>query len=177
MPRWSSGKTSTSGVEFRESLSACQVQVTPVTYKRTLQWTLCRPPGWTGVSRLGLGQSLLSSPWHYPFTAGCNPPSMSSIAFCLLLSCSRWFPPSLVCRLAIFCLVVLSISSLFLVATLCSVLSTYCLLFLILLCPAHLHFCFSVYFIMSIIFVLFLISEHGILSCSFRPNILFSVAL
>ena len=32
----------------------------------------------------------------------------------------------------------------------------------------HLHFCFSVYSIMSIIFVLFLISEHGILSCSFR---------
>ena len=38
-------------------------------------------------------------------------------------------------------------------------------------CPAHLHFCFSVHSIMSIIFVLFLISEHSILSCSFRFNI------
>ena len=28
-------------------------------------------------------------------TAGCSPPSMSSIAFWLLLSYSRWFPPSL----------------------------------------------------------------------------------
>ena len=28
-------------------------------------------------------------------------------------------------------------------------------------CPAHLHFCVRVYFIMSVILVLFLISEHG----------------
>ena len=36
------------------------------------------------------------------------------------------------------------------------------------MCPAHFHFCFRVYSIMSIIlnFVLFLIPEHDILSCS-----------
>ena len=90
-----------------------------------------------------------------PSTAGCNPPSMSSIVFCLLLSCSRWFPPSLLCRLAIFCFVVLLISSLSLVDTLCSVWSIYCPSFLQ-ICPADLHFCFRVYSIMSIIFVLFL---------------------
>ena len=45
------------------------------------------------------------------------------------------------------------------------------------ICPVHLHFCFSVYTIMPIIFVLFLISEHGILSCSFRFNIFISIAL
>ena len=70
---------------------------------------------------------------------------MSPIVFYLLLSGSRWFPSSLLCRLAIFCLVVLLISSLSLVATLCSVWSTYCPSFVILLCPAHLYFCFSVY--------------------------------
>ena len=45
------------------------------------------------------------------------------------------------------------------------------------ICPDHLHFCFSVYYVMSIIFVLLPISLHGILSCSFRPNISFSIAL
>ena len=34
-----------------------------------------------------------------------------SLSFCLLLSCSRWFPPSLLCRLAIVYLVVPLISS------------------------------------------------------------------
>ena len=29
------------------------------------------------------------------FAVGCSPPSMPSIVFCLLLSCSRWFLPSL----------------------------------------------------------------------------------
>ena len=61
------------------------------------------------------------SPSLYPSIAGCSPPSMPPIVLCLLLSCSRWFPPSLLCRLAIFWLVVLLISSLSLVATLCSV--------------------------------------------------------
>ena len=42
---------------------------------------------------------------------------------------------------------------------------------------AHFHFCFSVYSIISIIFVLFLISEHGILFCGFRSNIFLSIAL
>ena len=70
------------------------------------------------------------SPRLYPSTAGRSPPSMSSIVFCLLLSCSRWFPPPLLC-LAIFCLVVLLISSLSLVATLCSVWPTDCPSFLL----------------------------------------------
>ena len=61
------------------------------------------------------------SPRLCPSTAGCSPPSMSSIVFCLLLSCSRWFPPYLLCRLAIFYLAVPLISSLSLVATVCSV--------------------------------------------------------
>ena len=104
-------------------------------------------------------------PRLYQSTPGCNTPSVSSIVLCLLLSCSRWFPPSLLCRLAIFYLVVPLISSLSLVATLCSIWSTYCSSFLL-----YVRVCFSVYS-MSIIFVLFLISEHGILSCSFRPNI------
>ena len=43
--------------------------------------------------------------------------------------------------------------------------------------PAHFHFCFSVYSIISMTFVLFLISEHGILSFSFRSNIFLSIAL
>ena len=68
-------------------------------------------------------------------SAGCSPPSVSSIVFCLLLSCSRWFPPSLLCCLAIFCLVVLLISSLSLVATLCSVWSTCCPSFLLYVWP------------------------------------------
>ena len=59
-----------------------------------------------------------------PSIAGCSPPLVSSIVFCLLLSCSWWFPPSLLRRLAIFCLVVLLICYLSLVATLCSFLST-----------------------------------------------------
>ena len=40
--------------------------------------------------------------------------------------------------------------------------------------PAHFHFCFSVYSMISMIFVLFLISAHGILSFSFRSNIFHS---
>ena len=35
------------------------------------------------------------SPRSCPSTAGCSPPSMPSIVLCLLLSCSRWCPPSL----------------------------------------------------------------------------------
>ena len=43
--------------------------------------------------------------------------------------------------------------------------------------PAHFHFCFSVYSMISMIFVLFLISEHGNLSFNFRSNIFLSIAL
>ena len=100
---------------------------------------------------------------------------MSSIVFCLLLSCSRWLPFSLLCRLAIFCMVVLLISSLYLVASLCSVWSTYCLSFLLYVRPISTFV--SVCILQCHFFVLFLISEHGILSCSFRPNIFLSIAL
>ena len=46
---------------------------------------------------------------------------MPSMVVSLMFSGSRWFPPSLLCRLAIFCLVVPLISCLSLVATVCSV--------------------------------------------------------
>ena len=108
------------------------------------------------------------SPWFSPSAVECSPPSMPSVVFCLLLSFSRWFPPSLLCRLAIFCLVVPLISSLSLVATLCSVQSIYCPPFFI--PPVHVQSCFSVYSITLTIFVLCLISEHGTLSCSFKLN-------
>ena len=75
--------------------------------------------------------SSLSSSRLCPSTAGCSPPSMSSIVVCLLLSWSRWFPAFLLCHLAIFCLVIPLISSFSLVATLCSVCSTYCPSFLL----------------------------------------------
>ena len=39
------------------------------------------------------------------------------------------------------------------------------------ICVAHFYFCFSVYSIMTVIFVLLLICEHGALSCSFIFNI------
>ena len=228
-----------------------------------------------------------------PSSAECSPPSIPSVVFCLLLSCSRWFLPSFLCHLAIFYLVVPLISSLSLAATLCAtfcppivlyscymnrlaglvikgsasgaedpgfeshlhcgsfwaesyqwykkigtavvtlpgtshyrvsagtgqpgisilwlgeVESLICNFYLsvaarkidcpwdtlaccwdvnlgkkptnqkqsCMVCLAHFNFCFRVYSIMSIIFVLLLISEHGIWSCSFRYNIFLSIAL
>ena len=52
----------------------------------------------------------------------------------------------------------------------------YLLSFILAICPAHLHFCFSVYSQTSVTFVLFLISEHGTLSCSFKFNMFLSTA-
>ena len=49
--------------------------------------------------------------------------------------------------------------------------------FILATCAAHFHFCFSVHSMISIVFVIFLISEYGILSCSFRSNIFLSIAL
>ena len=95
--------------------------------------------------------------------------SMPSIGFCRLPSCSRWFPPPLLCRLAIFCLVVTLISSLSLVDT--SVVPHSCYI------SGSVPFCFGVYPIMSIVFVLFLTSERCALFCSFKVNIFLSVAL
>ena len=58
---------------------------------------------------------LLTSPLPSPrlcsSTAGCSLPSMPCIVFCLFLSCTRLFPPSMQCHLAIFFLVVPLISS------------------------------------------------------------------
>ena len=84
------------------------------------------------------------SPRLCPSTAGCSPhstppppppKSMPSIVFYLLLSWSRWFPPSLFYGLAIFYLVVLLISFLSSVATLCSIWFTYCPSFLLYVRP------------------------------------------
>ena len=61
------------------------------------------------------------SPRLCPSTAGCSPPSVPSIVLCHLLFSSRWFPPSLLCHPAIFCLIIPFISSLALVSCLCSV--------------------------------------------------------
>ena len=116
------------------------------------------------------------SPRLCPSSAGCNPPSTHSIVFCLLLSCSRWFPPSLLGHLAILYLVVSLISSLSLAATLCSIWPIYCPSFLLYVRPISL-FCLSVYSIKSVIFVPFLISQHGALSGSFEFSIFRSIAL
>ena len=115
------------------------------------------------------------SPRLCPSTAGCSPPSMSSI----VLSVAFLFqvvPSFLVMSSFHLLLGRPLVSSLSLVVTLCSVWSTYCPSFL-LRCPAHLHFCLRVYTTTPVIFVLFLISEHGILSYSFRPSIFLSIAL
>ena len=53
----------------------------------------------------------------------------------------------------------------------------YQLSFILAMCPAHIHFCFSVFSIMSFIFVLFLISENCILCSSLTFNIFLSIAL
>ena len=111
-----------------------------------------------------------------PSTAGCSPLSVTSIVVCLLLSWSSWFAPALLCRLAIFCLVVLLISSLSLVATLCSVWSTYCPSFLLYDRPISTFVSVCILWYQSSLFF-FLISEHGIFSCSFRSNIFLFIAL
>ena len=53
-----------------------------------------------------------------PSTARCSPPLKPSIVVCLQLPCCRWFPPTLLCFLATFCLVILIIFFLSLVAIL-----------------------------------------------------------
>ena len=116
------------------------------------------------------------SPRLCPSTAGRSPPSVSSFVFCLLLSWSRWFPPSLVCRLSIFCLVVLLISSLSLVATLCGVWSTYRPSFLLYVRPTSTFVSACILWCQLSLFFSWL-SGHGILSCSFRSNIFLSISL
>ena len=56
-----------------------------------------------------------------PSTVGCSRPPVPSVISCLLFSYSRSFSPSLLCRLAIFFLVVPLIPSLSLAATQCRV--------------------------------------------------------
>ena len=103
------------------------------------------------------GLLLLShlSPRLCPSTAECNLTSMPSIVLCLFLSCSRWFPPSFSCCLAIIYLVVPLISSISLVVSVQRL--VHLLSFILAICPAYLHFCFSVYSIMSIIVSLIIV--------------------
>ena len=110
-----------------------------------------------------------------PSTTGCSPPSMPSVVVCLMLSCSRRFPPSLLCRFATFCLVVLLIFSLSCVAILYNA-CTYvifhsCYMF------SHFNFCFSMSAMKSDMFVLFSDLRTWYLYCSFKCNILLSVTL
>ena len=85
--------------------------------KRALQLLSCQMPR-VKESVLGLVGPVLVCYFHTlshrlcPSTARCSPPLMPSIVFCLLLSCSRWFPPSLLCHLPAFYFVVPLISSL-----------------------------------------------------------------
>ena len=123
------------------------------------------------------------SPGPCPSAAGCSPPpppptpppssNPPSIVLCLLLSCSRWFPPSLLCRLAIFYLVFPLISSLSLVATLCNVWSTYCPSFLLYVRPISTFVSERILCQLS----LFLSWSLGMVYCRFRLNIFLSLAL
>ena len=81
--------------------------------------TCCMQNCSTAVLSLSVRQSVQECTFTYfaalrlcPPTTGCSPPSVPSIVFCLMLSCSRWFPPSLLPHPATFCLVVLWIFSL-----------------------------------------------------------------
>ena len=81
----------------------------------------------------------------------------------------------MLCRLATFYLVVPLIS--FLLGCHSVQRLVHLLPFILAICPVHFQFCFCVCSIMPIVFVLFLISEHGILSCRFKFNIFLSIAL
>ena len=71
------------------------------------------------------------SPELCPSTAGCSPPSTPSVVFRLSFLCLRWFPPSLLCRLAIVYLVVpLSLPSPWLPLCAAFSLPTVCVLFI-----------------------------------------------
>ena len=102
-----------------------------------------------------------------PSPAGCSPPSMPSIVICcfsvpggsLLLAMS---PCHLLLGRPLDLFPLLGCHS---IQRLVHILS-----FILAMCLEHLHFCFNVHSIMSNIFVLFLISYYGILSCSFRFN-------
>ena len=80
--------------------------------------------------------------------------------------CSKWFPPSLLCHHATFCLVIPLIFSLSLVATVQRLIHL-CLSFILAICPAHVHFYFDMYSVLSVFFLLFLNPKHGTLYCSF----------
>ena len=116
------------------------------------------------------------SPRLCPSTAGCISPSVLAIVLCLLLSCSRWFPPS--CAKSSRHLLLGRPLDLFPLLGCHSVQRLVHLLSINLaICPVHLHFCLSVHSTMSIISVLFPISEHGFLSRSFKFNTFLFVAL
>ena len=105
--------------------------------------------------------------------------AMPCIVLCLLLTCTRYFSPSLLCRLAIFYLVVPLISFLYVVAALCSVWSAYCPQSCYMSGPFSLLFqcvLHNVNYLISMILVLFLITELGISFCIFVFNIFLSIA-
>ena len=117
-----------------------------------------------------------STPRLCPATAGCSPLSMLSIVLCLLRSCSKWFPPASAmssCPLLLDCRIDLFLS----LVTHSMQRLDQLLSFILAICLASFYFRFIVFSVMSIIFVLFLISEHSISSCIFRYNIFLSIAL
>ena len=108
-------------------------------------------------------------------TAGCNPPLIPSIALCCFVFEAV---PSLLAMLSCHFLLGRPLD-LFPLLDCHSVQRLVHLLSVDLaICLSHFHFCFSVHSMMSIVFVLFLISLSRVfLSCSFRFNIFFSITL
>ena len=113
-----------------------------------------------------------------PSTAGCSPPSMSSkfhlrLSVAFLIQVVPSFSVMSSCHLLLGRpLDLFPLLGCHSVHRLVHLLS-----FNLAIWPAHFHFCFSVSSMILMIFVLFLISEHGILSFSFRSNIFLSIAL
>ena len=107
-----------------------------------------------------------------PSTAGCGPPSVPSIVLCLLFSCFRRSPPSLLCLLLGRPFDLFPLLGCHSVQRLVHLLS-----FILAVFPAHFDFCSSVYSIVSVIFVLFLICGYGIFSCSFRCRVFLHCSL
>ena len=70
--------------------SGCCVGVTGCTNYCKINWCI---NGWSVPTHRSSTLSLRLC----PSTARCSPPSKPSIAFCLIVSCSRWFPPSYCC--------------------------------------------------------------------------------
>ena len=124
-----------------------------------------------------LSASHLISSRLCPSTAGCSPPSMSSIFVCLLIAFLIQVVPSFSVMSSCHLLLGRPLDLFPLLGCHSVHRLVHLLSFNLAIWPAHFHFCFSVYSMISMIFVLFLISAHGILSFSFRSNIFLSIAL